>query len=353
LKSYCSEIQESIKKFSMVDFQRLLDKKYPVNEALHEVAIYGERSMLLKICMKHGADVNHRGKDKMTPLHEVCTRGQVSLVEFLIDQPMCDLNLFDSEGNTPLMCAVRSGNAQCVLKLLNACANPFLVDAKDMSALDIAETIGGNAHIIIETLIEEAIEGWTDRFTEEEIALMMTFFGQSDEEQMENSKYVNKRTLKTLATMPKQDELLEEVPENVSGISEERFGAKSELNVASSPHHQQSYTMEPPVSDNATVMQDCNQHFNKKGPKPDQNLMSLRLNEEIEGMAGERDVTSMLSKPSERELSGSNSAIDTKRKNHMSIYGGDRNKDSINEISLETNRILERRSEARALKDSV
>ena len=168
--SFSSEIQDSIRQFGLITFQRLLDKEFPVNQALHEVAQHGDRSVLLKICMQHGADVNHRGAGQKTALHEACERGQVTLIEFLIDQPQCNLDHFDSEGNTPLMCAVRSGQAQAVLTLLNACANPFLVNAQEESALDIAEVIGGNSQIIIETLIEEAIEGWTDRFTEEEIA---------------------------------------------------------------------------------------------------------------------------------------------------------------------------------------
>ena len=73
----------------------------------------------------------------------------------------------------------------------------------------------------------------------------------------------------------------------------------------------------------------------------------------MEGMQ-ERDVTSVLSKPSGyQELSGTNSVMDTKRKDHMSTQGGDKRKDSIHEISLETNRNLGRRSEARPLRDSI
>jgi hypothetical protein len=52
------------------------------------------------------------------------------------------------------MLAVQSGKAKAVVAMLNACANPFLYNINESSALDISEEIGGIKQIIIQTLIE-------------------------------------------------------------------------------------------------------------------------------------------------------------------------------------------------------
>ena len=76
------------------------------------------------------------------------------------------------------MLAVKGGHPEAVITLLNACANPFLLNAKKESVHDISEELGGVKQAIIQEIIEEAIEEWADKFSEEELGEMMTFFGQ-------------------------------------------------------------------------------------------------------------------------------------------------------------------------------
>lgn len=85
-----------------------------------------------------GADPNRRTKnhDGDAPLHYAAARGMTEIVMALCAKKEIDLNLTNSRGQTPLLCAVRNHGvieeeSQCLVnnkpvirKLLDAGANP-------------------------------------------------------------------------------------------------------------------------------------------------------------------------------------------------------------------------------------
>lgn len=108
-------------------FVKLLQSGFPANEALLTVARLGVRPMLIKICLTNGADPNFVDqKTKKTALHFVSARGLPQMIQVLLDQPDCKVDLQDAEGKTPLMHAVQSKDGSALVALINACATPFL-----------------------------------------------------------------------------------------------------------------------------------------------------------------------------------------------------------------------------------
>ena len=85
VKNFEDPLNESIRNFCLRSFQRLIDKQYPVNAALHEVARSGDRAAMFQILFRAGADVNSRNEANQTALHVVSERGKLRLIESLID----------------------------------------------------------------------------------------------------------------------------------------------------------------------------------------------------------------------------------------------------------------------------
>ena len=62
-----------------------------------------------------GCDINVREKGTgFTPLHKVCYNGSLSIVEYLISKPQCDIEAIDNEGNQPLHYAACQGHKEIV-----------------------------------------------------------------------------------------------------------------------------------------------------------------------------------------------------------------------------------------------
>ena len=82
---------------------------------------------LVQTLLEHGADVDARTKDGLTPLAIAANLSDADLVKCLIDKGS-NVNAKDNSGQTPLMYAAISGRAEFVELLLAAGAN---IDAKD------------------------------------------------------------------------------------------------------------------------------------------------------------------------------------------------------------------------------
>ncbi|XP_019860629.1 PREDICTED: uncharacterized protein LOC109588965 [Amphimedon queenslandica] len=62
-----------------------------------------------------GCDINVREKGTgSTPLHKACYNGSLSIVEYLISKPRCDIEAEDNEGNQPLHYAACQGHKEIV-----------------------------------------------------------------------------------------------------------------------------------------------------------------------------------------------------------------------------------------------
>lgn len=91
---------------------------------------------LAKVLIERGADINRKG---WTPLHYAATRGHRDMMRLLIEHDA----YIDSEsdnGTTPLMMAAYSAPPLAVKLLLEAGADPTLVNHGNASALDLALT---------------------------------------------------------------------------------------------------------------------------------------------------------------------------------------------------------------------
>ncbi|MBR4221686.1 MAG: ankyrin repeat domain-containing protein [Victivallales bacterium] len=86
----------------------------------------GDEAML-KLLLKHGADLDKTASDGHTPLYVAITSGQQKIVEAICWRRR-RLDFHWEEGFTPLMTAVDAGNAQVVKTLLDCGANPNMPD---------------------------------------------------------------------------------------------------------------------------------------------------------------------------------------------------------------------------------
>jgi len=91
----------------------------------------------LKMCqmlIERDADVNKTG---WTPLHYAATNGHLDVMTLLIDEDAY-IDAGSPNGTTPLMMAARYGTAAAVKLLLEAGADPSIVNDLGLSALDFA-----------------------------------------------------------------------------------------------------------------------------------------------------------------------------------------------------------------------
>ena len=120
-----------------------------------------------------GCDINVREKGTgSTPLHKACYNGSLSIVEYLISKPQCDIEAIDNEGNQPLHYAASQGHKEIVSIVgkkvsqdgLSKCitsakqlAEPsimkLLIDHYKISLIDACES--GNVDIVHHLVIDK------------------------------------------------------------------------------------------------------------------------------------------------------------------------------------------------------
>jgi len=96
-------------------------------------ALAGDLDMC-KLLIDRDADVNKTG---WTPLHYAATNAHLDVMRLLIDEDAY-IDAGSPNGTTPLMMAARYGTATAVKLLLEAGADPSIVNDMGLSALDFA-----------------------------------------------------------------------------------------------------------------------------------------------------------------------------------------------------------------------
>ena len=148
------------------------DGEYSRTAPLHQ-AVYRQRVDLVTLLLNHGADPNLRDNSHYTPLQGCCSeshhaskacelanallasgkcdvnvvdaagqtpliwesaKGRTSVVELLLKDSAINLNHIDEIGSNALYYTKKNNNIRVVEKLLEAGANPDLVNANDVLA---------------------------------------------------------------------------------------------------------------------------------------------------------------------------------------------------------------------------
>uniref|UniRef100_A0A1I8MKC2 Protein fem-1 homolog B n=1 Tax=Musca domestica TaxID=7370 RepID=A0A1I8MKC2_MUSDO len=78
---------------------------------------------IVKLLVRHGANVNHNTKAQSSPLRAACYAGRLDIVKYLIENG-ADVNLGNKYNNTCIMIAAYKGHTQVVDTLLKNGANP-------------------------------------------------------------------------------------------------------------------------------------------------------------------------------------------------------------------------------------
>lgn len=98
---------------------------------------------IVEILVKNGANINHKDKYKLTPLHLACYKGQDDNVEYLI-KTGTNLDAVDSLGSkmiliflivTPIFYSITEGQTNALQALLDSGANIKHRDNKNKSLL--------------------------------------------------------------------------------------------------------------------------------------------------------------------------------------------------------------------------
>ncbi|KAJ2990251.1 hypothetical protein NUW58_g3045 [Xylaria curta] len=95
---------------------------------------------IVTILLEHGADVNFKSQDGVTPLHIAASQGNLELLKLLVKGVGVNVDVFDSNNNTPLSLACKSEDL--VRVLLEAGANPNAEMRPGYPALPIAVSLG-------------------------------------------------------------------------------------------------------------------------------------------------------------------------------------------------------------------
>jgi ankyrin repeat protein len=113
-----------------------IDLTNSLSETPLMLAAINNQLELAQVLIERGADINRKG---WTPLHYAATRGHREMMRLLLDHDA----YIDSEsdnGTTPLMMAAYYASPLAVKLLLEAGADPTLINQGNASALDLALT---------------------------------------------------------------------------------------------------------------------------------------------------------------------------------------------------------------------
>ena len=112
---------------------------------VHIAADYDKEEVTLALITEFGCDPNMKGSDGQSLLHYACKRGNISLVQTLVQEHRGALSthalplVFDDDGNTPLHVCSSRGHSKCVEALLQAKAPIMVRNNAGRTPMDVAE----------------------------------------------------------------------------------------------------------------------------------------------------------------------------------------------------------------------
>ncbi|XP_077372477.1 uncharacterized protein LOC144015900 [Festucalex cinctus] len=112
----------------------------------HKAAWQGDVDKLEQLVKT--VDINLYDKQNRTALHLACARGNVAVVEFLIEKK-AKINLGDNQNKTPLMKAVQEQHDACANILLKNKADPNQLDSDENTALHLASSTPSISTVIL------------------------------------------------------------------------------------------------------------------------------------------------------------------------------------------------------------
>jgi len=124
--------------------QELLNAKVDPNisgyrgrTSLHQ-ATASNQALMVRFLLKQGAKINVQaeGESKVTPLHEVASRGFLKAAEALLDNPSLDVNLTDKRNHAPLYYAVSQGFLEIAALIVSHPSWKCPTDANDPNHVD-------------------------------------------------------------------------------------------------------------------------------------------------------------------------------------------------------------------------
>lgn len=105
---------------SSIDLDYLFDEPYH-GTILDICCISSGRSEFARVILSVGVDVNVISKSrKKAPIHLATVNGCVDALCTLLEHPLTDVNLLDSDGNSALHLAAKAGYVECSELLLEA-----------------------------------------------------------------------------------------------------------------------------------------------------------------------------------------------------------------------------------------
>jgi len=139
--------------------QQINNNKYKLSTELNYDKIYNYSSSLylfkacengnesqVKYLIEHGADINIRIKDNITPFLKACESGNINLVKYLVKLG-ANIKIEDIYHNTPIFYACSSGNDHLVKYLVKRGANINKTNIENETPLFNA-CLSGNIHLV-------------------------------------------------------------------------------------------------------------------------------------------------------------------------------------------------------------
>jgi ankyrin repeat protein len=132
--------------------------------ALHVAAMFSEAAATVQLLLQHGADVNARAEENLTPLHRAASALQLQNAKLLLAAG-ADVCLSNDEGMTPLRFSILKGDTPLVKLLLehgaaavadtmqvhvSSCCGPVsaLMDCIDTAILKLLLGAGADVHAV-------------------------------------------------------------------------------------------------------------------------------------------------------------------------------------------------------------